>query len=213
MNILKSEEMDIDAATHIGTTTLIAAASSGHLDMIKLLMSRGADPKKNNWYGSALHCAAEAGQCESIRVLLDSGMSIDLIDDFGRTPLHCAMYARHVPTIELLLDLGAEPNARDHLGINLIHDAAQTGDERLMRRLLRDERVDISATTVHGETALHGAAAGDHANIVRMLLSTDFDIDAKTDDGCTALHLATLEGNQGVVRLLVESTSKCERQE
>lgn len=204
-DILKLEDIDIDAATHIGTTALIAAASSGQLDMIKLLMSRGADPKKNNWYGSALHCAAEAGQCESIRILLDSGMNIDLVNDFGRTPLHCATDARHVPTVELLLDLGAEPNARDHLGISLIHDAAQTGDERLMRRLLRDERVNISATTVHGETALHCAAAGDHANIVRMLLSTGLDIDAKKDDGCTALHLATLTGNQGVVRLLVEA--------
>ena len=204
-NILQSEEIDIDAATHMGTTTLIAAAYSGHLDMIKLLMSLGADPKKSNWYGSALHCAAEAGQCESIRILLDSGMNIDLINDFGRTPLHCATDKRHVPAIELLLDMGADPNVQDNLGINLIHDAAQIGDERLMRRLLRDERVDISATTDDGETALHRAAAGDHANIVRMLLSTGLDIDAKNDDGCTALHLATSEGNQGVVRLLVEA--------
>ena len=204
-SILQSEEIDIDAATHMGTTTLIAAASSGHLDMIKLLMSRGADPEKNNWYGSALHCAAEAGQCESIRILLESGMNIDLVNDSGRTPLHCATDARHVPTIELLLDMGADPNVQDVTGINLIHDAAQTGDERLMRRLMRDERVNISATTDYGETALHRAAAGDHATIVRMLLSTGLDINAKTDDGCTALHLATSEGNQGVVRLLVEA--------
>ena len=203
-DILKLKDIDINAATNIGTTTLIAAASSGHLDMIKLLLSRGADPRKNNWYGSALHCAAEAGRCESIRFLLDSGMNIDLINDFGRTPLHCATDARHIQTIEFLLDMGADPNVQDD-GINLIHDAAQTGDERLMRRLLRDERVNISALTLHGETALHRAAAGDHANIVRMLLGTGLEIDAENDDGCTALHLATLKGNQGVVRLLVEA--------
>ena len=204
-DILESEDIDIDAATNIGTTTLIAAASSGHLDMVKLLMSRGADPKKNNWYGSALHCAAEAGQCESSRFLLDSGMNIDLVNDFGRTPLHCATDARHVPTIELLLDMGADPNVQDDLGINLIHDAAQTGDERLVRRLLRDERVDITAKTVHGETALHRAAAGNHAEIVRMLLGAGVEINAKNIDGFTALHLATWGGHRGVVWLLVEA--------
>ena len=41
---LKLEDIDVDAATNIGTTALIAAASYGHLDTIKLLLSRGADP-------------------------------------------------------------------------------------------------------------------------------------------------------------------------
>ena len=202
---LKLEDVDIDAATNIGTTALIAAASYGHLDMIKLLLNRGADPKKSNWYGSALHCAAEAGRCESIRLLLDSGMNIDLINDFGRTPLHCATDKRHVPTIELLLDMGADPNVQAYRGISLIHDAAQIGDERLMRRLLRDERVNITATTINGETALHRAAAGDHADIVRMLLGAGLEINAKKIRGFTALHLATRRGHRGVVWLLVEA--------
>ena len=203
--MLESEDIDVDAATHIGTTALIRAASSGHVDLVKLLVSRGADPTKANWYGSALHCAAEAGQCESIRFLLDSGMNVDLRDDFGRTPLHCATDQRHMLAIELLLDMGADPNTRDHVGIMLIHDAAQIGDERLMRRLLRDERVDISATTVRGKTALHCAATEGHAEIVRMLLDVGVEIDAKGGGGYTALHLAAWWGREDVVRLLLEA--------
>lgn len=204
-NMLESEDIDVDAATHIGTTALIRAASFGHVDLVKVLMSRGADPTKANWYGSALHCAAEAGQCESIRFLLDSGMNIDLRDDFGRTPLHCATDQRHVLAIELLLDMGADPNTRDHVGIRLVHDTAQIGDERLMRRLLRDERVDISATTIRGNTALHCAAIEGHAIIVRMLLDVGVEIDAKGGGGHTALHLAAWWGREDVVRLLVEA--------
>ena len=204
-NMFESEDIDIDAATHIGTTALIRAASSGHVDLVKLLMSRGADPTKANWYGSVLHCAAEAGQCESIRYLLDSGVNIDLRDDFGRTPLHCATDQRHIFAIELLLDRGADPNARDHEGIMLIHDAAQTGDERLMRRLLRDERVDISATTVRGQTALHCAAIGGHAKIVCMLLDVGVEIDAKDGGRGSALHLAASWGREDVVRLLAQA--------
>ena len=203
--ILDSEDIDVDAATKIGTTALIRASSSGHVDLVKLLMSRGADPKKANWYGTALHCAAEAGQCESIRCLLDSGMDIELRDTFGRTPLHCASDQRHRLATDLLLRMGADPNARDDRGFSLIHDAAQTGNERLMRRLLGDTQVDISATTIRGMTALHYAAIGGHANTVRMLLDVGARIDAKGEGSCTALHLATIWGREDIARLLVEA--------
>lgn len=203
-NMLDSEDIDIDAATHIGTTVLIRAASAGHVDIVKLLISRGADPTKANWYGSALHCAAEAGQCESIRILFDSGMNIDLRDDFGRTPLHCASSQRHALAIELLLDMGADPNARDHEERMLIHDAALERDGRILRRLLGDVRIDISATTARGDTALHYGAMGGHANNVRMLIDAGAKIEARDDEGNTPLHLAALWGKKGVVRLLLE---------
>ena len=203
--ILDSEDVDINGATHIGTTALIRAASSGHVDLVKLLMSRGADPTKANWYGSALHCAAEAGHCESISCLLDSGMDVNLRDDFGRTPLHCATDKSHLSAIELLLDKGADPTVRDHLGITLIHDAAGIGDEKLMRRLLRDKRVDISALTGKKTTALHYAAMEGHANVVRMLLEVGAEIDARRDGGVTALHFAAERGREDVVRLLIEA--------
>lgn len=203
--MLDSEDIDIDAATHIGTTALIRAASSGQVDLVKLLISRGADPTKANWYGSALHCAAEAGKCESMRVLIDSGMKIDLRDTFGRTPLHCASYQRHTLAIELLLDMGADPNARDDEERMLIHDAARVGDERIMRRLLGDVRVDMSTTTARGNTVLHNAAKGGHASIVRMLLDAGAEIEARDHEGSTPLHLAALRGKKAVVRLLVEA--------
>ncbi len=204
-NILDSEEVDIDAPTNIGTTALMRAASAGHVDLAKFLLSRGADPTKSNWYGTALHGAAEAGQCESIRILFNGGMDIDFRDGFGRTPLHCTSDRRQILAMELLLDLGADPNARDDAGTMLIHDAAQTGDERIMRRLLGDVRVDISATTIREMTALHCAAETGHANIVRMLLDVGADIDVRGDGGCTALHLAAGRGREDVVRLLLEA--------
>ena len=203
--MLDSEDIDIDAATHIGITPLIRVASSGHMDLLKLLMSRGADPTKANWYGSALHCAAEAGQCESVRYLLDSGMDINLRSAMGRTPLHCASDRGQILAIELLLGMGADPNARDHEGRSLIHDAARTGDERLMRVLVRDKRVEISAISTAKMTVLHYAVTGGHANIVRMLLDVGVDLDARNYSNFTALHLAAWSGGDEIVRLLLEA--------
>ena len=204
-DILDSEDIDIDGATHIGTTALIRAASSGYVDIVDLLLSRGADPTKSNWYGSALHCAAEAGKCESIRRLLDSGMNINLRDDFGRTPLHCATDKPHILAIDLLLDNGANPGLHDDIGETLVHLAAQIGDEPLMRRLLLDRRVDILATTVRRTTVLHYAALGGSANIVRMLLDMGAIVDATNSRGCTALHLAAEYGREDVVSVLIKA--------
>ena len=202
---LDSEDIDIDAATRIGTTALIRAASSGHADLVELLMSRGADPTKANWYGSALHCAAEAGQCECIRILLDSGMNIDLRDGFGRTPVQCAASNSRILAVQLLLDIGADPNVRDDEGLMLIHDAGQVGDERLMRQLLEDRRVDVSATTTEETTALHFAVRGGHADIVRMLLRAGAATEVRDNGGYTALHGAACVGREDVVRLLLEA--------
>ena len=57
--LLASNDIDINASTNIGTTALIRAASVGNLPVVEILLDRGADPTKTNWYGTALHCAAE----------------------------------------------------------------------------------------------------------------------------------------------------------
>ena len=94
--VLDSKEVKVDAVTHIGTTALIRAASLGHVELVRMLLGEGADPMKANWYGTSLHCAAEAGQCEAIKELLKTGMDIDTKDDFGRAALYCAAQEGHI---------------------------------------------------------------------------------------------------------------------
>ena len=132
-------------------------------------------------------------------------MKTDLRDDFGRAPLHCASNQRHQLATELLLDMGADQSARDNAGNMLIHGVARAGDERLMRRLLRDKRIDVSATARKDMTALHSAAIRGHANIVHMLLDVGAKIDARDGGGWTALYLAAGWGREDVVQLLVKA--------
>ena len=106
--LLESPGIDVDAATTIGTTALIGASSAGHIKIVRWLLDKGADPTKANWYGSSLHCAANADECEAIEVLLDTGMDIDLQDDFGRTPLDCALTEMNGKAAALLIKRGSE---------------------------------------------------------------------------------------------------------
>ncbi|KAL9578938.1 MAG: hypothetical protein Q9212_005397 [Teloschistes hypoglaucus] len=118
----------IDEPTHLGTTALINAASFGHTDLVHLLLSIGADPGKKNWYGTALHCAAEANQVETIHALCNFHTDIDIIDDHGRTPLSCAAQSGRSNSLRALLDRGAS--------VDLYH---------------RDEGTALHRATLHGE--------------------------------------------------------------
>ena len=202
-DILDAKEADVDAATHIGTTALIRAAASGHVELVEMLLSKNADPLKPNWYGTALHCAAEAGQCETIKPLLDTGMDVDTRDDFGRTPLHCAAQTNRLPAVKLLLSRGADLHARDKSELMLIHFAAQHGDEELIQQLLVEKKVDFTATGNTGETVLHCAASAGHINVVCMLLDEGAAVDIEDEMGHTPLHFAAAWGREKLVPLLV----------
>ena len=64
--LLDAGETGINDATSIGTTALMQASSYGHESLVRFLLSRKADPTKQNWYGTALHGAADAGQVSAI---------------------------------------------------------------------------------------------------------------------------------------------------
>ena len=62
-----------------GRTCLHVAASSGHYDMVQVLIGQGADlttPDKEGW--TALHCAASAGYLDVVKLLVESGASPDV---------------------------------------------------------------------------------------------------------------------------------------
>jgi len=90
--LLNSSETDIDVPTAMGTTALIKAAAGGHEGCVQMLMGRGADLIKENSYGPALHCAAEAGEVSTIEEILSSGLDVDLLDHYERTAFQCALH-------------------------------------------------------------------------------------------------------------------------
>ena len=109
--LLDSQEVDINSKTVMGTTALIAAASYGHKGLIKMLLERGANVQMENWYGTALHCAAESGKVKALLDVLPLDFDIDVRNAYGRTALHCATDNGHTSAMQALIDRGADVNA------------------------------------------------------------------------------------------------------
>lgn len=88
-----------------GYTPLHRATYNGHIEVMKRLMSAGADvisETNDGWH--PLHCACRWNQTEAASLLLQNGGDINAQTKGGQTPLHLAASMRDGgPTLVLLL--------------------------------------------------------------------------------------------------------------
>lgn len=76
---------------------------------------------------TALHFAAQQGNVESARVLLDAGADVNAPHPEHGSPLVIAVASGHDALAQFLLERGADPNIKDAWGISPLHYALQEG--------------------------------------------------------------------------------------
>lgn len=93
------------------------AVKFGSVDMIGLLISRGADINRQNKRGTTcVGVASSIARMDILEYLLSHGAQVDTQNNNGHTALHEACYLKYVDVIELLLAYGADPNIADWQG-------------------------------------------------------------------------------------------------
>jgi ankyrin repeat protein len=111
-----------------GATAFLRASQSGDVELMKLLLSKGADPKINTVLNvSPLHVAAGIGWVEGItyewskeqtfeavKMLLDLGLDVNLQADTGRTAMHGAAHKGRSDVVQILFDRGGRVDVRDY---------------------------------------------------------------------------------------------------
>ncbi|KAF7562058.1 hypothetical protein G7046_g2099 [Stylonectria norvegica] len=164
-----------------GMSVLAHAVKAGKLELVNLLLERGAGqaPVEISTSMEAtgyvvpepqttpMHLAAQHGHDAILLRLVSRGGALESTVFPGQTPLFVAAANGHLSTVQLLLRLGANAQAR----------------------------------TAHGDTLLF-VASGNQATL-KMLLAQGIDINQRNDKGATALHYAALRGHVGGVKLLL----------
>ncbi len=152
---------DVNERAPDGRVALHAALAEGEVEIVALLLERGADPKAVDSTGEGLlHWAARSNRRAMLEIARDAGReAVDVVDVGGRTPLSCAAQSNDSETIDWLLEHGADPNRVDFDGWAPLHYAAADGNVEAIHQLLRGgARPLLRLPPVEGEDFGHLAS-------------------------------------------------------
>ena len=186
-------------------TALHKAVSRGNIDIVRLLLGKGASIEALNFEDDTpLHLAAWNGHTGVVELLLERGASIGPISDDKHTPLHYAVSNGHIGTVELLLSKGASTEVIDKDSRTPLHLAVSNGHIGTVKLLL-GKGASVETLNFEDDTPLHLAAWNGHTGVVELLLERGASIDPINDEKHTPLHLAVSNGHIRIVELLLES--------
>jgi ankyrin repeat protein len=165
---------------------------------LQLLLARGADHKKTP---GLMELASSLKKIESIRILIDAGVSPNVRKDGVYTPLCSAIRDNSADIVTFLLENGADPNfmaseypafkcithkrlhflpelvaagADLHTPKGIMETAVAFHDKEAILYLL-DQGVNPNDRTPEGRTGLSTAIRDDHGDLVDLLLSRGAD--------------------------------------
>lgn len=137
VKVLLASGADVNAQKK-GWTPLLCAASHGTNDILRMLLSKGADLDARTDTGmSALARAIYDGRSETFKILLEAGADISARDNDGYTPLMRAAIG-NADIVRILLEQGADVSASNTHGETALKIAEnQPKNDRIVRMLLR----------------------------------------------------------------------------
>ncbi|KAL3683068.1 hypothetical protein R1sor_001090 [Riccia sorocarpa] len=204
---------------------LFAGIREGDVDYVVQMLRN--DPKLLNagfFYDrlAPLHVAAQSGQLQVLKMLLEQGANVNIVNSSGQTPLMLACKAGRWACLEPLLDAGAKILAFDYTrGRTCLHYASRGGHTECVRRILAAAAEGSVASTwglprfvnirdARGISALHMASRQGHVPVVRLLLDCGALVSSTTTTtgngpghGSSPLHYAARGGSLESVRELL----------
>jgi ankyrin repeat protein len=229
--LIDAQPLLIDSVLLIsGQTTLTLAMSRRNEDIVKLLVSAGADVNTRDDSGyTPLVCASLYNLPRIVDLLVSKGANLETKDRHGYTPLGIAAKFGKTEALKRLLEAGAEVDSGKEDSFTPLARAASSRQKDAFNILLKygadasiawSQSADLNSEFLHslleagaevdavdeeGRTALHRAAEEGREDKVKVLLAWGPDVHMRTKEGKTALDLARMDANREVIDLLMEA--------
>ncbi|KAK8029108.1 hypothetical protein PG991_006164 [Apiospora marii] len=210
-----------DKVPKTGATALTTAIRENRPELVDLLLSRGADPnvRGQDWpvcmavkqpqilkrllpalaepraFKGVMEMAVVANQLESIKLLLQAGVSVEDRNGGVFSPLTTAIRERRKDIVRFLLDeANADVNAPgEHLPIVKALRRYEDGDTEIIEMLLAS---GADPNKIYrGHSAFIQAVENGDAHVLQLLVDRcGVDLNAKDDNNMTILEIATSRG-------------------
>lgn len=191
-------------AMNNGWTALHFAAQSGRMEIMKILLEKGADIEaRAAGRVTPLYLAAVRGQVNAAALLLSNGAVVDVENRSGLTPLYAAAQRGDVPMVSCLLKAGANINHSGRNGWTPLHIAVQSGYSEIVEIML-ENGADVHAVDLHGGwSVMHLAAQEGHSAMIEQLVSAGAMVNVAGARGETPLHVAVSNRRHATVAILL----------
>lgn len=153
---------------------------------------------------SDLFMAADRGDIETVRTLLDTGADVQTRDPYdGMSPLHAAASSGELVVIDELLRRGADIEAASDTHLTPLHYAisARSENPAIAHLLLRG--ASANPRSEDGSSALQFAVQGGSAALVELLLHHGADPHIASTRGFVPIHSAAEMGRADLCELLL----------
>lgn len=206
-NLSSKEECDskhLYNTEYEGYTELHFAAHTGDLYRFHNALKEGIDIDAQTKLGkTALYIAAERGQVEIVKELLELGADVNLKAE-DETLLHAASSSPNPNLLEKIVKLLPHLiNEQTKEGYTALHNASIVGNPSCISILLNNG-ASLDIVNNEGDDALILATRARQTAAVAFLLEQKMDPNKKNKDGNSPLHIATANGDINTVNVLLE---------
>lgn len=215
VKVLLEHDLDyIDTICPNGLNALCAAVAKNQLEVVKTLLSFGANPKITCDGLNALQIAVYSGHLEVTKLLLDTDIDLNYQSDNNGTALHEAILRENCDILKLLLERGANPNLLNKNGNTVLTFALwNIKNVEVIKVLINSSDIDVNIPDAWGMTPLFLSAGKGDFQVVDLLLKHGASNDTATSAGFTPLYFSAQNGHLKVVeRLLQEKNIDINRQ-
>jgi len=156
-----------------------------------------------------LHTAAQNDEFQRLKILIDHGANVNVIDKDGASPLHHASYMGNQKIVDLLLKSNAKVDLEDDDGATPLHNACikkgRNQVEVVKTLLANGAKIDIKDKQ-NGTPLLNACCSGE-LEIVKVLIKKNADFKSGDNSGASPLHYACYNGHAPIVKFLMEKGS------